>query len=69
MVSKRQLGFGFMVLGVASALSTFAIDWYRSSNDTGYSTEIGPVQIVMLVGAALVFLVGLSLLPLGNKPA
>jgi hypothetical protein len=69
MITKRQLGIGFMGMSILISVSAFAIDWWRSSNLQAFTPLIGPVQIASLIVAALLLLVGLTLLPLGDRPA
>jgi hypothetical protein len=64
-MSKRQLGFTFILLGGVAGLGIVAIDLVGAGNFQG----IGPAQRLALMGAGLVILVGLSLLPLGDRPA
>lgn len=65
MVTKRQVGLIFIFLGVGAALAMFAIDIIGAGQFQG----IGPAQQRALLAASLVILLGLSLLPLGNRPA
>lgn len=65
MVTKRQLGLVFILLGVGAAVAMFAIDILGAGQFQG----IGPAQRRALVAAALAIFVGLTLLPLGNRPA
>ena len=65
MITKRQLGLIFISLGGAGALGSFAIDLVRTNDFAG----IGPTQRLGLIAAAALILVGLTLLPFGNKPA
>ncbi len=65
MVTKRQLGLLFILLGVAAAGATFVIDLLGAGQFQG----IGPAQQRALVVAVLAVLVGLTLIPLGNRPA
>jgi hypothetical protein len=65
MITKRQLGIGFILLGVVAIIATFAVDWLGAGNFQG----IGPAQRLALMGAGLVIVVGLTLLPLGDRPA
>jgi hypothetical protein len=65
MITKRQLGIGFILLGLLAIIATFAVDWLGAGNFQG----IGPAQRLTLIGAALLILVGITLLPLGDKPA
>lgn len=65
MVTKRQLGLLFILLGVGAAVGTFVIDLLGAGQFQG----IGPAQQRALVAAGLAVLVGLTLIPLGNRPA
>ena len=65
MVTKRQLGLLFIVLGVGAAAGLFAMDLLGAGQFQG----IGPAQRRALLAAGAAVLLGLSLLPLGNKPA
>lgn len=64
-MSKRQLGILFIALGVTAVLGLFALDMLR----TGQHQGIGPAQKQAMAAAGLAVLVGLTLLPLGNRPA
>lgn len=65
MVTKRQLGLLFILLGIAAAAGLFVIDLIGAGQFQG----IGPAQRRALAVAGLAVLLGLSLLPLGNRPA
>jgi hypothetical protein len=65
MITKRQLGMGFILLGLVAIIATFAVDWLGAGNFQG----VGPAQRVALIGAGLVIVVGITLLPLGDRPA
>ena len=65
MVTKRQLGLLFIVLGVGAIIAMFAVDLIGAGQFQG----IGPAQRRALVVAGLAILVGATLLPLGNRPA
>ncbi len=65
MVTKRQMGLLFIVLGVGAAAGLFAMDLLGAGQFQG----IGPAQRRALLAAGAAVLLGLSLLPLGNKPA
>jgi hypothetical protein len=65
MITKRQLGAGLSSLSLLAMISVLAIDWLGAGNFQG----IGPLQRMTLIGAGFVFLVGLSLIPLGQRPA
>ena len=65
MITKRQLGFGFAAVGLALSVGPFLLDLMRASAYGG----IGPMQqLALQIGLGLVVL-GVSLIPLGNKPA
>jgi hypothetical protein len=65
MVTKRQLGLLFILLGVGAAGAMFAIDIVGAGQFQG----IGPAQRRALLAAGLAVVVGLTLLPLGDRPA
>jgi hypothetical protein len=65
MITKRQLGLIFIALGLLGIVGLLAIDLFRVGNYGG----IGPMQQRAMVAAALLALVGLTLLPFGNRPA
>jgi hypothetical protein len=65
MVTKRQLGLIFIFLGTGAAAAMFAIDFLGAGQFQG----IGPSQGRALIAAGLAVIVGLTLLPLGNRPA
>jgi hypothetical protein len=65
MVTKRQLGLIFIFLGGGAAMAMFLIDLFQAGQYQG----IGPAQQRALLVAGLAILLGLSLIPLGNRPA
>jgi hypothetical protein len=65
MVTKRQLGLIFILLGVGAAAAMFAVDFLGAGQFHG----IGPAQRRALLVAAMAAVVGLTLLPLGDRPA
>lgn len=65
MVSKRQLGVGFVLIGITAVISMFVIDALGAGKFQG----IGPAQRMALIVAGVLILLGLSLVPLGDKPA
>lgn len=65
MVTKRQLGVGLISAAMLFALGTFVADWLEAGQFDG----VGPLQRYALAAAALVAILGLTLLPLGDRPA
>lgn len=65
MVTKRQLGVLFILLGVGAAVALVAVDLFGAGQFQG----IGPAQRRALFVAGLSVLLGLSLWPLGKRPA
>ncbi len=64
-ISKRLLGGLMIVIGAAGFAGILAIDLL----DMGRQGGIGPVQRIALGGCAALVVVGLTLLPLGRRPA
>lgn len=64
-MTKRQLGFLFIALGGAAILGLLALDFVGAGQFQG----IGPSQRLAMLAAGVVILVGVTLLPLGDKPA
>jgi hypothetical protein len=64
-MTKRQLGLSFVVLGATVIIALFAADLVGAARFQG----VGPTQRLALLAAGVLFLVGLSLIPLGDKPA
>ena len=65
MITKKMLGIGFILIGLLAIVGSFVVDWLGAGQFQG----VGPAQKVALLGAGLVILVGLTLLPLGDRPA
>lgn len=65
MVTKRQLGLLFILLGAGAVVAMFAVDLIGAGQFQG----IGPAQRQALIVAAFVIVVGFTLLPLGSRPA
>ena len=63
-ITKRQLGLAFLALGAVGLAAIFGIDILR-----GREFTLGPTQVIGLGGCALMIVVGLTLLPLGDRPA
>ncbi len=64
MVTKRQLGFILIALGVLVILGTFAANLI-GARDAGY----GPLQQIGLAVGGGIILAALPLLRLGDRPA
>ena len=65
MVTKRQLGLIFIALALLAIVGSFVYDFIGGGQFSG----IGPAQRLALIGASLLGVVGLTLLPLGDRPA
>jgi hypothetical protein len=64
-ITKRQLGIGFIIISIAATVGSFAFDLLGGGQFQG----IGPAQGIGLLAAGVLLLVGISLLPLGDRPA
>jgi uncharacterized membrane protein len=65
MITKRQLGVGIAIFGLILGLAILAVDWLGAGNEMG----IGPSHRLALVAAGALFVFGMTLIPLGNRPA
>ncbi|MCC7207503.1 MAG: hypothetical protein IT323_09360 [Anaerolineae bacterium] len=63
-ISKRALGVLFMLAGALAAAGILLLDRLR-----GGAADFGPSQQLGLAGAVALVIVGLTLLPLGDRPA
>jgi len=64
-MTKRQLGYAFIALGLLAAIGSFVNDMLGAGEFQG----VGPTQRLALLAAGAIILVGVSLLPLGDRPA
>ena len=64
-VSKRLLGIIFILVGVLAIVGSIVMDLLGGGQFSG----IGPAQQKAMLAAGLVIIVGISLLPLGGRPA
>ena len=65
MITKRLVGIALALLGLAMAGGAVAVDLVGAGKWNG----LGPAQQAAIVVGAVVCLVGLSLIPLGDRPA
>ncbi|MCP4360033.1 MAG: hypothetical protein GY796_18670 [Chloroflexi bacterium] len=64
-MTKRQLGVLFITLGILAIVGLFGMDLLRAGQYQG----IGPAQKQAMLAAGVAIVVGLTLLPLGDRPA
>jgi hypothetical protein len=64
-MTKRQLGYVFITLGFGAIVGLFLLDFIGAGQFQG----IGPAQKQAMVAAAVGILLGISLIPFGDKPA
>jgi lipopolysaccharide export LptBFGC system permease protein LptF len=64
-ITKRHLGIGLILLSLIAVAASFAFDFLGAGQFQG----IGPAQRLALIAAGAVFIIGLTLLPLGDRPA
>lgn len=64
-ITKRQLGVILIAIGLGGAVLIVAGDLLGAGRHLG----LGPVQRAALVAALALAIVGVTLLPLGNRPA
>ncbi len=65
MITKRLLGIGLVLASVAVVAGLLLYDIVGLAEFDG----VGPLQRNIYIGAGIVLLLGLSLIPLGDKPA
>ena len=64
-LSKRQLGLLLVLAGSVGVVGVLAVDLLNAGREGG----LGPAQSLALAAMILVVLVGLTLLPFGDRPA
>lgn len=64
-LTKRHLGWLLLIGGILAFIAIISIDIFNVGREGG----IGPAQQVALGVSAVVALIGLTLIPLGNTPA
>ena len=65
MITKQQLGAIIAFSGLVFGLAVLSIDCLGAGNEIG----IGPSQRLALVAAGALFVLGLTLIPWGDRPA
>jgi hypothetical protein len=65
MITKRHMGITLLVLGLTAVILVLAVDLVGAGAFSG----MGPVQRLALVAGLVVTILGLSLVPFGNRPA
>jgi hypothetical protein len=65
MITKRHLGITLLILGLAAVVIVLAVDWIGAGEFSG----MGPVQRLALMAGLGVTILGLSLIPFGDRPA
>jgi hypothetical protein len=63
--TKRTLGILCVAIGILGTIAIFAIDII----DVGREGGIGPIQTIGLVLMVGLFVLGITLIPLGDDPA
>lgn len=64
-VTKRQLGLLLCLTAGLVFIGLLSLDFVFSGRDGGF----GPAQTMALIASVVMFLVGLTLLPLNDTPA
>jgi len=64
MISKRQLGYFFITMGVLVMAGVFAAN-VIGAREAGF----GPFQKIGLAGGVVIILMAVPLIKLGNRPA
>ena len=64
-LTKRQLGLLIIAGGMALAAVTLAVNLFGLGRFNGF----GPAKQLALIGAGAIIVFGLSLVPLGDRPA
>jgi len=64
MITKRQLGYLFIALGLLIMVAVFAAN-FIGGRDAGF----GPFQVLGFGGGVVIILMAIPLIKLGNRPA
>lgn len=65
MITKRILGIGLVLASITGVVGLILYDLVGLAEFSG----VGPLQRNIYIAAAIMLLLGLSLIPLGDKPA
>ena len=65
MITKRMVGISLALIGLIIAIGTVAVDLVGA----GMWGGLGPAQRLAIKVGVSISLIGLSLIPLGNRPA
>ena len=65
MITKRMVGIALAVVGLVGIAGVMAVDLVGAGKWSGF----GPAQKQAMAACAVIALVGVSLLPLGDRPA
>ena len=63
-ITKRQLGIALFLMGLIGFGGVLLLDVVR-----GGAGDFGPTQRLALIGCGVIALLGLSLIPYGDRPA
>ena len=64
MITKRQLGFAFISIGLLISIGVLAANWI-GARDAGF----GPLQKIGIGAGVVIILMAIPLIKLGHKPA
>ncbi len=65
MITKRQLGMALFCGGILALVALWVNDLVGTSDFAG----VGALQRNLMLGAVVMAIIGLTLLPLGDRPA
>lgn len=63
--TKRQIGLILLAVGLLGAVGLLALDFFGGGREGGF----GPAQRTGFIVMALIAVLGLTLIPLGDEPA
>jgi hypothetical protein len=65
MITKRMVGLGLVLIGLVAIVGTISVDLI----DAGKWAGVGPAQQLAIVVGGVIILLGLTLIPFGDRPA